>query len=296
MELAPYWFDLTALDQERRCILELSGADTERFVQGLISADVKALASDQAIAASLLTVKGKLLSDALVWRTLEGHFFLAFPQSRGEDMREHVDRHIIMDDVQLRPVQDRHLALQIAGDPGEGEAKAARALAPPMHCNYPLPGLLWFGEQAALDAQRGDLPLGQASDFDRLRIQSGTPAWSRELDERRLPPEAGFTSSISYTKGCFMGQEPLARIHARGRVNRVLVRLSGTLDTTLPAQLSCEDRPQAGELTTWSSQLGQGLAIVHRSVAQVGKQLQCQGATLQVQSAPLGDDPGIPSR
>lgn len=292
MELAPYWFDLETLEQERRCILELFGADTERFVQGLISADVKELATDQVLAASLLTVKGKLLSDALVWRNQEGHFFLAFPQSRGEDMREHVDRHIIMDDVQTRPVQERGLALQSTLE----HNRPAQGLAPPMRCSYPLPGVLWFGEKSALDAQRGDLPPGQADDFDRLRIQSGTPAWSRELDERRLPPEAGFTSSISYKKGCFMGQEPLARIHARGRVNRVLVRLTGTLDSTLPAQLSCEEREQAGELTTWSAQLGQGLAIVHRSVAEVGKQLQCQGASLQVQSPPLGDDPGIKAR
>ena len=80
-----------------------------------------------------------------------------------------------------------------------------------------------YGEPAAevLDAELE--PTVSAEELELLRIRAGTPAWGRELDERVLPAEAGLDArAISFTKGCYPGQEPVARLHYRGHANRGL--------------------------------------------------------------------------
>lgn len=285
------WFDLTTLPAEQRSLLVLEGKDAERFVQGLISADIKSMPEDHAYPASLLTVKAKLLSDAVVWKESEQRYLLAVPASRGQEMLTHVDRHIIMDELTVVMDETRSLALHFEQEPHTAVKSGLLA----KRCSYPLPGTLWVGSPEDLATQRGDQPSGSQSDFDQARIASGLPAWGRELDERRLPPEAGFTPSISYKKGCFMGQEPLARIHARGQVNRVLVRIRGQegLELELPLALQGKESSKTGDLCTWSASSGSGLAIVHRSLAEPEQALEGAGHTFSVLSGALGDDAGI---
>ena len=107
--------------------------------------------------------------------------------------------------------------------------------------------------------------------------------------------------AVSYDKGCFLGQEPLARVHARGQVNRVMVRLRGeTVDPAatadFPRALTSDEREKAGEWTTMAAREGGtwGLALVHRSLARPGAQVRDEaGHVLEVVSEPLGDDPGL---
>lgn len=293
VQASSLWFDLSKLSAEERSILILEGKDAPRFVQGLISADVKSMDPQVALPASLLTVKAKLLSDAIVWLETPERFALAVPKSRAEAMRDHVDRHIIMDELTVVLDAERGLALQS----GTAQTLPSGVDTLVRRCAYPLPGLLWVGTPAALSEQGREIAAGDAADFDRLRIEAGVPAWGRELSEQRLPPEAGFTPSISYSKGCFMGQEPLARIHARGQVNRVLVRLRSepTPTETLPLTLEAKDAKHGVELTTWCASQGQGLGIAHRSLANPGQVLFAQDRAFEVVSEPLGDDPGIKS-
>lgn len=286
------WFDLSKLAAEARSILLLEGKDAARFVQGLISADIKTMDPEVALPASLLTVKAKLLSDAIVWQESPRRYALAVPKARAEAMRDHVDRHIIMDDLTVHLDDAREIAVQSGVDaklPSPAPELSVR------RCSYPLPGFLWVGPRSALTQQQGDVPSGSADAFDDLRIEAGVPAWGRELSEQRLPPEAGFTPSISYSKGCFMGQEPLARIHARGQVNRVLVRVSSkpvSLDA-LPVMLAAPESKHGVELTTWSASQGRGLGIAHRSLAKPGQKLQSHEQSFEVISDPIGDDPGL---
>ena len=66
-------------------------------------------------------------------------------------------------------------------------------------------------------------PTVSPEELERLRIQAGTPAWGKEIDDRVLPAEAGLTErAVSFTKGCYPGQEPIARLHYRGHANRGL--------------------------------------------------------------------------
>src|SRR5206468_2938211 len=76
-----------------------------------------------------------------------------------------------------------------------------------------------------LDAEVEGEPL-DAGELELLRIEAGAPVWGKELDDRILPAEAGLEAThISFTKGCYPGQEPIARLHYRGHANRELRRL-----------------------------------------------------------------------
>src|SRR5690606_39484361 len=96
-------------------------------------------------------------------------------------------------------------------------------------------------------------------------LRRGWPARRHQVAVGRCPPEVGFVDAVSNDKGCYLGQEPPSRIHNRGQVNRVMVRvrLSAAPTSDGPLALSVGER-EAGELSSWSSALD-GLAIVRRS-------------------------------
>ena len=164
---------------------------------------------------------------------------------------------------------------------------------------HPLPAQLVIGARADVDVALAGARSIDADELGRARIESATPGWGAELQPGFFPPEVGFVYAVSYDKGCFMGQEPIARIHARGQVIRVMVRV--VLDRFVPAPgaLSAEARPDAGTLTTCVARArgAGGLAIVRRELAQPGVLLRtADGTAVRVVSGPLGDDPGVPGK
>ncbi len=294
---APLGMRLRDLPAQARSVIEAQGPDVLRFLQGLLSQDVEALKAGEARAATLLTVKGKICWDAVLCRVDKGHFLLAVPESEAEAALNKLDRHLIMDEVELR-----------AADPGWSLAWSPSGVEPAeglhtFETDYPLAGQLLWGPASLVDAA---LPKGEAcasvAAWLETRIERGTPAWGFEVRADRFPPELGLVRAVSYDKGCFMGQEPLARIHARGKTNWVLVRLSWDMAAPLAAcepgagrPLSAEGREAAGELTSWVEEdgRGRGLAIVHRSVSTDGATLgDAEGRVFRVEGGPLGDDPG----
>ena len=86
-----------------------------------------------------------------------------------------------------------------------------------------------------LDAEPATWTLGE-DELERLRIRAGTPRWGRELDDRVLPAEAGLDErAVSFTKGCYPGQEPIARLHYRGHANRAAARARASTAHEPPA-------------------------------------------------------------
>ena len=114
-----------------------------------------------------------------------------------------------------------------------------------------------------------------------------------------FPPEIGFVYGVAYDKGCYLGQEPLARIHARGQVNRVMVQVIADAAAEVPAALRAPERDDAG---TWTTAVplpsgACGLAIVRRDSARPGVVLRtADDRAVRVVSGPLGDDPGVRPR
>lgn len=288
------WKDLSREgDPEARRLLVLEGEDTERFLQGTVSQDVEKIEDGEARPASLLTVKGKLVSDAIMMRLGEDRYGMAVPASLADEVYANLDRHIIMDEVEVSVDGEAGLAWSS----GPVQADGVRCFK----ATYPATGHLLVGAPAALSAALSDANALEDAAWARRRIEQGVPAWGFEIEAGRFPPEVGFVDSVSYDKGCFMGQEPLARIHARGQVNRVLVRVeapAGTAAPALPAALEHTAQGEVGHLTTVAAgETGLvGLAVVRRKVADEGTSLSAGDATFTVASKPLGDDPGVGGR
>jgi folate-binding protein YgfZ len=287
---SPEFVRLAALPHGRRILLRLAGADVRRFLQGILTADVDAARPGTAAPAGILTVKGKLIAEVIVLACADGSLHLALPAEVADEAIALLDRHIIMDDVALSRDDDVEFVMTWS------EAVAGPGIER-LATSYPVPGTLVFGASAAVAAALHGATEVDAEAYDRRRVEAGTPAWGLEITAGTFPPEVGFVSAVSYSKGCFMGQEPLARIHARGQVNRVMVRVHAETCPEGPVELAAPDRPQAGRAATWARDPAGGavgLAIVHRSAAAPGTVLTAEGlGPVEVRSGPLGDDPGI---
>jgi folate-binding protein YgfZ len=205
-----------------------------------------------------------------------------------------LERHIVMDEV----------AVERAGTPAMGFIWPAQAIASGADvrayaARHPAPGVLLVGEAAAVDAVLAGHPPADADAFARHRIETASPQWGREIVAGALPPECGFVHAVSYDKGCFMGQEPLARLHARGQTHRVLVRVRAARSPGEPVDL-LERGKTVGRWTSWArdGEGAIGLALVRREVASPGTALTAgdDAIAVTVTSAPLGDDPGAESR
>lgn len=279
---------LSTLPHQARNIVRLQGPDTRRFVQGTVTANIERVPAGEAVSAVMLTVKAKLVTDLVLLLQDEQTIDLLVPRELGNEVEQLLDRHIIMDEVEVKCRQDLELAV-VWGADGKMPGLSIDPAVQRWSTHYPAKGELWVGPHDALVQA---LPESQATpnEFATHRIVEGTPAWGFEVAAGRLPPEIGLTPAISYDKGCFLGQEPLARIHARGQVNRVMVRVT-VPETAEPGLLAHPERVAAGELTTVSGL--QGLAIVRRSFAVPGTMLSLGELAVQVASGPIGDDPGL---
>jgi folate-binding protein YgfZ len=196
-----------------RGYVEVAGPDAEDFLERMLSHEIASLeVGHEARPALLLTPKGRIIAPLRVVREKEDAFLL------------------ITDAAELAgPAAD---ALQRARFAAKCEIKV-----------LPWEGYVHFGERASGGIPNTDFgveaietwnPRGvaassapDAEQLEAMRIEAGTPAWGKELDETILPAEAGLDKThISFTKGCYPGQEPIARLHHRGHVNRTLRVLS----------------------------------------------------------------------
>jgi tRNA-modifying protein YgfZ len=174
------------------------GPDAEEFLQRMLSNDVTT-APCQAL---LLTPKARVIAPVVVVRRAEDDFLLLTEPGLAETVASTLLRARFAAKVEIAP--EEHSSVVVFG---EGDGIPNRD----------------FGEAAAelLDA---DLePTLSADELEQLRIGAGVPVWGKEIDETILPAEAGLDEThISFTKGCYPGQEPIARLRHRGKVNRRL--------------------------------------------------------------------------
>lgn len=275
----------------------MAGPDAERFLQGCVSGDVRACDGVTAVPAALLTVKGKIVAELVLLRAdVDGAYDAIVPAEVADEVQAALDAHVIMDDVTITRLDE--IAALVWDEDGEDVQIAAPGLRV-RNTRHPLPTVMVVGAPAAVTAALADSTAIDGDEFDRARIESGTPGWGHEIVAGLFPPECGFTYAVSHTKGCFLGQEPIARIHARGQVNRVMVRVVLERPLPVPTRLAADTRDDAGTLTTCAGELAGagGLAIVRREFASMGTLLRTDDATaVRVISGPLGDDPGIAPR
>lgn len=184
-----------------RSFVRVSGPAAEEYLDRMVSNDVSALGPGESCQALLLTPKARVIAPLVVLRRGHEDFLLLTEPELGERVRAELVRSRFAAKVEIEP--EEHTAHVVFG--GEGIPTED------------------YGEPAAevLDAEVGVTVA--ADELELLRIRAGTPAWGKEIDDRVLPAEAGLTErAVSFTKGCYPGQEPIARLHHRGHANRGL--------------------------------------------------------------------------
>jgi len=150
----------------------------------------------------LLTPKARLIAPLVVVRRGDGDFLLLTEPGLGETVAAALLRARFAAKAEIEPEQ--HTSVVVFGEAG----------------GIPNEELGEPGSEL-LDADVA--PTLSAGEVERIRIESASPAWGKELDDSILPAEAGLDEThVSFTKGCYPGQEPIARLHYRGKVNRSL--------------------------------------------------------------------------
>ena len=217
----------------------------------MLSNDVAALGPGESCEALLLTAKARVIAPLVVLRRGHEDFLLLTEPELGERVRTELLRSRFAAKAEIEP--EEHTSHVVFDGPvleGSGIPTSD------------------YGEPAAevLDAELE--PSVTPEELELLRIQAGTPAWGKEIDDRVLPAEAGLTErAVSFTKGCYPGQEPIARLHYRGHANRGLRVLTLAELPASDAELSYEGKT-VGRITS-AAPNGDGavaLAYVRREV------------------------------
>ena len=186
----------------------------------MVSNDV----SEDACEALLLTPKARVIAPVVVWRRGQDDFLLLTEPELGDVVLKHLTRMRLRDQVEIEP-EEHTSHVVLGGDDGiptrDYGTSAVELLDAPLE------------------------PTLTEDELERLRVLAGTPRWGREIDDRILPAEAGLDDrAISFTKGCYPGQEPVARQRHRGRVNRTLrvLEIAGGELPAYDAELSYEGK------------------------------------------------------
>ena len=199
----------TALRVARRPrgFVGVKGPEAEAYLQRMVSNDIEALAPGDSCDALLLTPKGRVIAPMTVWRRGEDDYLLLTEPDLATRLRDTLVRSRFATKVEI--ALESHVSTLVLGREAPPGAVVNR--------DYGL------SAYELVDDQPPDWMEIDEHELERLRIRARTPRHGRELDGRELPAEAGLDErSISFTKGCYPGQEPVARLHYRGRTNRSL--------------------------------------------------------------------------
>lgn len=186
-----------------RAFVRVAGPDAADYLQRMVSNDVAALAAGEAAPALLLTAKARVIAPLVVWRRGDEDFLVLTEPELGEAVRTQLVRMRLRARCEVES-EEHESALVFGG--GDGRLGFATDFA---------------GAREVVDARLE--PTLSASELEERRIEAGVPRWGREIDGRILPAEAGLDRThVSFSKGCYPGQEPVARLHFRGHPNREL--------------------------------------------------------------------------
>lgn len=227
--------------------LRVSGADAAAFLQGQFTNDLRPLESAGATAVYglWLTVKGKVLADSFVVRGDEGGYWVGSYASPAAVIRERLESYVIADDVVIEDQTAEWSGVSVLGaelSPGGSGENPGERVGFPGRRERTGSGEWVFrvvdGEPAWVRELRG--PWLTAEEMTRRRIAAAIPLVPADVGPSDLPNEAGLEGeAISFTKGCYLGQEVMARLKAMGQVRRRLWRVAGRGETlpALPAPL-----------------------------------------------------------
>jgi folate-binding protein YgfZ len=279
--------------------LRFSGKDARSFLHRMSTQDLAGLTPGAAAYAAFLTSKGHLVAEGHVLARADD-LLLATDPAAAPEARAHLARYVVMDDVTIEAVAE----LRVLPVLGPGAAAAAEGLAAAARvpdARRGVPGLdLWLPAaeaEAAREALVGrGLPALDAEGLEALRILGGQARYGPDLDAARLPMEAGLTrAAISFTKGCYIGQEIVVRATVRGQLQRGLVAL-GLPAGAGPGTALVAAGAEVGVVTSAAEtpEGRVGLGVLRRAHWREGEQLEAAGGTAVVRRV-LVEDPSTGS-
>ncbi|HYT77456.1 MAG TPA: glycine cleavage T C-terminal barrel domain-containing protein [Vicinamibacterales bacterium] len=289
----------------------VKGADRRSYLQGLLTNDIEALTPGTGCYAAMLNAQGRMLTDMRVLEIGDA-ILLDVPREVASAIRDHLDRFVFSEDVQVDDVsasraefgiygpraKDVLIAADTEGDTPSAPFASTRVRIAGIdtllvRSDEPgIPGYDLIGDPAGADIVRAALERAGAvrvtsADVETVRIESGRPRFGIDMDGDTIPLEAGIEDrAISRTKGCYVGQEVIVRVIDRGH-GRVARRLVGlTFDAAAPvpapgARMTADTR-DVGRITSavWSPSFARPIALgyVHRDFVEPGTRVNVSGA------------------
>jgi len=282
--------------------IAVRGRDRARLLHNLTTNEIKKLAAGSGCYAFLLSPQGRIQAD-LILLAFDDHMLLDTEPELREKIVQHVRRYIVADQVELEDVTASTCAIALEGPdaaqvlekaggavPGGdfqhlpwGEAGAASQATVARMSLTGQPGFRVYAGASQADgiirrlAEAGAQP-ATAEDTRLVRLENGRPRYGEDIRDTSLPQETGQMHAVSFSKGCYLGQEIVERIRAQGHVNRKLVQLH--LHSAEPVAAGVKltaGVAEAGEITSsaYSPALGKAVALgyVRASYAAPGQAL-----------------------
>jgi folate-binding protein YgfZ len=301
-----------------RAKISLAGSDRMRWLNSMVTNNVRDLEPGRGVYAFLLNPQGHILGDLYAYSRGES-LLVDTDQSQVEKVLAVFDKYIIMDDVEVANISGQVAAIGIAGPKSRGTLQAAGFEVPEIK---PLQfvGISW--QQIRVTLVRGDnlsvesfelwvapgetesvhealvkagaKPVGTAA-LEQLRIAAGIPRYGVDIRERDLPQETEQERALNFSKGCYVGQEIVERIRSRGQVRRKFIGFE--INGPLPAvgsKVQVEGK-DVGEITSATSLPVAGgerhlaLGYIRREVAMPGKQVEAGGSAAAVAHLPFAE-------
>jgi len=236
------WLDLSA-----RGKIRVTGEDRARLLHAMTTQDVQALTPGQGCYAFFLNAQGRILGDVNIFCREDSFLLDTEPETR-QKLYDHIDRYIIADDVTLLDVTGEMSTIAIEGP--QAAAVLERLGAPLPEADYATRS--WSGSIVARVSSTGargysifmlptkkaeliaalNIPEATREEARTVRIEHGKPRYGEEITERYLVQETAQLNAVSFSKGCYLGQEIVERVRSRAQIHRVLRRL--TIDATEP--------------------------------------------------------------
>ena len=311
------------IDKNYRAYFTFTGPDRVRYLNAILTNNIKDLREGQGVVSLLLSAQGRILAEMEIFASREQLFGVSFQMIR-QRLTEVIEKYIIMDDVTLTDDTDKYGTLGLEGPqaarvlqeltgfdlaalPELGFADVhVRVDKPNGETGEPIPcrvvkrtvanvvsaellverkylEQLW---EVVLEAARrnGGGPMGYAA-LSAQRLAQGAPWFGYDFGEKQIPHEAALeTSHISYTKGCYTGQEIVERVRSRGQVNRrrVLLEFSGDRVPGIDETLTVDGKP-VGHITraarSWFPPAILGMGFVTKENRAIGTNLQWSGGS-----------------
>ncbi|HEV8047996.1 MAG TPA: folate-binding protein [Terriglobales bacterium] len=302
-------------DLSSRVKISLTGSDRVRWLNGMVTNNIRDLATGRGVYAFLLNPQGRILGDLYAYNRGDS-ITVDTDQAQSEKLLATFDHYIIMDDVEVSKL-GQLTAIGIAGPKARQALQTAGFEIPELEAlqsaetnwrNNPVtvargdnPSVetyeVWLASDkvtAVRDAlvQAGAKPVS-ANAMELLRVAAGIPRYGQDIRERDLPQETEQQRALNFSKGCYVGQEIVERIRSRGAVHRMFTGFD--VQGELPAlgtKIQSDGR-DVGEITTTASLPVAGgerrvaLGYIRREIGTPAKQLQLDNTQISVATLPF---------